>query len=89
MNFKTGLNSKLIPVKLVIYKDKIIKVLEENDSEYCGYDIISEKMYLIKRNNNAIDLPEVVVRLLGCEGSRLKLANAICNGSQPEIAKKF
>lgn len=86
---KKKIKDDLIPVKLVIYKNKIIKVLEESQSGYCGYDVFSEKMYSILKNNNCIEIPEIVIKLIGCEESRLRLANAICNGELPEIAKKL
>ncbi len=81
--------SPLNPTKLIIYKDKVLKVLEENKSSYCGYDIISEKMYSIKKNCNAILLPEIVVRLLGCEETRLRVTNALCCGNLSEMADKL
>ncbi len=71
---------KEIPLpKMILFKDKIIKVLEECIYFYVGFDVLSENLYRIKKNNNAIELPEAVIKLIGCEKSRLRLADSLAN----------
>lgn len=67
------------PPKMILFKDKIIKVLEESSFFYVGFDILSENLFRITKNNNAIELPQAVIILLGCEKSRLRLANSLAD----------
>lgn len=73
--------------KMVIYKDKIIKVLEESPLYYVGFDVLSESLYQVSKNKEAIELPEAVIKLLGCEKSRCQVANVLCHQSVPKTAK--
>jgi hypothetical protein len=62
------------PSKFIIHRDKIIKVLEESTAYYIGFDVLSENLFRITKSNNSIELPEAVIKLIGCEKSRLRLA---------------
>lgn len=64
--------------RFVVFRDKIIKVQEESLSSYTGYDILSEMPYRIKKNSEAIIMPEALIKILRCERSRIKLADAMC-----------
>lgn len=68
---------QLTPTKMILFKDKIIKVLEESNLYYIGFDVFSESLYRVTKNNNAIELPEIVIKLIGCEKSRLRLADSL------------
>lgn len=62
----------------ILYKDKILKIQDETTKGYSGFDIFTEKPFFIRKCQNAIELPEVVIKLIGCDKSRLQLANAMC-----------
>jgi len=67
------------PPKMILHKDKIVKVLEESPLYYIGFDVLSENLFRITKGNNAIELPEAVIKLIGCEKSRLTLANSLAD----------
>jgi len=62
----------------VIFRDKVIKVQEETILHYVGFDVFSEVPYRIKKNPEAILLPQAVIKLIGCEKSRIQLADSLC-----------
>lgn len=64
--------------RFILFKDKIIKVQEEDLYSYTGFDVFSENPFRIKKNNEAIELPEAVIKLIGCEKSRVQLADSLC-----------
>jgi hypothetical protein len=72
--------------KLIIFKDKVIKVQEETTIHYVGFDIFSEIPYRIKKNPQAIELPEAVINLIKCEKMRVQLAVCL-SGTRNGIAK--
>lgn len=63
--------------RFIVYKDKIIKVLEETTVSYTGFDVFTEMPFLIRKNKDAIHLPEAIITLIGCEKSRLRLADSM------------
>ncbi len=63
----------------IVFRDKIIKVQEESMLFYVGFDIFSETAYRIKKNSEAIVMPDALIKILSCEKSRIKLADAMCN----------
>jgi len=56
----------------------VIKVQEETKFDYVGFDVFSEVPYRIKKNPEAILLPQAVIKLIGCEKSRVQLADSLC-----------
>ncbi len=75
------------PPKIILHRDKIIKVLEESPLYYVGFDVLSESLYQVSKNKEAIELPEAVIKLLGCEKSRCQVANVLCHQSVIKTAK--
>jgi len=68
--------------RIVVGKNTIIKVQEETADSYIGFDIFSEQLYRLKKTPQVTELPQYVIKLLGCQKSRFKLANALALGTK-------
>lgn len=64
-------------IKLIIYKDKLMKVSMEDDTHYFGYNIFTDEFIAIKKQYSAIEVPEAVVNLVVNESARVKFANCV------------
>jgi hypothetical protein len=73
--------------KLIMCNNVIIKVQEETPDNYIGFDVFTECLYCVKKTPKAIELPEAIITLLGCEKSRFQLANVL--GIKPITVAKI
>ncbi len=61
---------------IVINNDKMIKVTMQDELHYCGFDIISENFKIIPKIGS-FEISETIIKLIGCEKTRIKTAIAI------------
>jgi hypothetical protein len=73
--------------KLIMCNSVIIKVQEETPDNYIGFDVFTERLYHVKKSPKAVELPSVIINLLGCEKSRFQLANVL--GIKPPAVAKI
>jgi len=72
--YKKEISAQL--ARLIICGNKILTLSEETETHYIGFDCITEDAVMVPKDK-AMFIPDVVVKLLGDEELRLRLANHI------------
>lgn len=76
----TDLNFYNIKESIIIADDNIIKVIKDDDKYYYGYNILTEEFKKVFKNHS-VKINKTLIRLLGDESIRVKLALSLTNNN--------